>query len=113
MKDDYIKRSAALACCGEYLPGADLIAKDIRKIPADEDVVKVVRCKDCAWFSHPEGLERKDAGFCEAHGIYFLDNFYCMMGSMYYCTIIREGVEDKRYNKDKPRRKEDTNEPVT
>lgn len=80
---DYIDREKLLDCI-DLLVGDDckysvFYSRDIKKIPAENDVVKVVRCKDCA-YSKPNP-RRENQRWCEAHMKMMYDDDFCSCGS--------------------------------
>ena len=79
-KGDYIKRKDAMIMRFRdgydksgivYVPLRDVI-KHLKNIPAD-DVVEVVRCKDCQWYDASDHL-------CNLYGNRHFDGFYCHDG---------------------------------
>lgn len=75
---DYIEREALLAHLFCKQDEQMDIAKEIAEFPA-ADVVPVVRCKDCTYFSNAK-LNAKGFLVCPASGMEITEDDYCSYG---------------------------------
>lgn len=82
--DDYIKRKDAVDAF-ERVVHHDAICKAVREeideIPADADVVKVVRCRDCTnWCVVIRAVDGLECGYCDKTKEKTKEEFFCANG---------------------------------
>lgn len=104
--DEYIERKAVIndigelfTLCNETLPNAEghhfIVESElqthldhVKSLPA-ADVVEVVRCRDCVWWSDITAVSYPDAHECRRTALYKLPDFYCAHGKR------RDGGQDE------------------